>query len=890
MTDKEVVKFFARAEDAIILCYNLAKKKVVYAFYSNIDLVSDNPITIDEYYDLISEKVDIIIDKEKFLSNFHNIVLSKDFFDFPDVFKTKKNRPLKVNIRGGKLDSNNILINIIREKEIEDEKQDALTKCVPYSYFEEQIDDLIKNGTPFISGIIDIDNFKDFNAKYNHTLGDIVLIQTASIMNQICGTNGLVCRQGGDEFLFYYKIDNDYDKVHKFLTDFKIKIEKSINEIINVPDKLTITIGSSRFPLDGDNFNLLLIKNKAALIRGKKKARNCFIIYLEEKCGYVDEKTVFDKTIDSNDGSANISILSGVLEVLNTDFPMKKRIEDSMGLIGSFYYLDRIILTHVDPKNNQITDITAWYNPRTKKAEYKYSSKNISLWKSIYKDSNLLVINSQEEGEKLIIKDILAASNITACVAIELRHENRLYGQIRFEMTSINRHWLSSDISSFVLIGKMLSLKIDKEYTDRAHYKQMYFDSITNIFNLQKFLIEGELFVKNNNFPIYSVLDIGIYEFTSILNIYGSKTIEKLLKIIAEFLLRFDETDIIFGKTSNNRFSILFPGKDVNKINETFNQLKKFVKEKFKLESGDVLLQAGLYINEANVPLTEALDKAVIARKSNQNFEDVIVFSNKLYEKEIMRIELESHIETALENDEFVLYLQPKIDTKTKKVAGAEALSRWNYNFEKIIYPNDFIPVLEKNGYISRMDFIVFEKVCALQKRLQEEGYELLPISVNVSRSISNFKLYLKELEKIRSKYDISAKFIEIEITEGMYSANNLVIKNFISDLHAIGYKVSMDDFGSGYSNIIALAQLNFDIIKFDKSFLTNPSDEKETLIISSMTNLVKNLNMKVLCEGVETEEYDKYLTEIGCDYIQGYYYDKPLPVEAFEKKYIINK
>ena len=139
----------------------------------------------------------------------------------------------------------------------------------------------------------------------------------------------------------------------------------------------------------------------------------------------------------------------------------------------------------------------------------------------------------------------------------------------------------------------------------------------------------------------------------------------------------------------------------------------------------------------------------------------------------------------------------------------------------------------------------------------------------------------------IRKNYNVNPCYIEIEITEGMYSKDNVAIENFIDKLHSVGYKVSMDDFGSGNSNISTLSQLTFDTIKFDKAFFNDIDNLKEKMIIDTMTKLVKGMNMKVVCEGVETLEYVKYLKEIGADYIQGYYYDKPLAMLDFEKKYL---
>ena len=240
----------------------------------------------------------------------------------------------------------------------------------------------------------------------------------------------------------------------------------------------------------------------------------------------------------------------------------------------------------------------------------------------------------------------------------------------------------------------------------------------------------------------------------------------------------------------------------------------------------------------------------------------------------------------AKEKGEFLLYLQPKFDTKRNVLVGAEALTRWNYNFEKILTPNLFIPLFEENGFITELDYQVFENVCKFQRMILNEKKKPVVISVNVSRYQSDFDEYIERIESIRKKYRISSSLIEIEITEGMYTDNVVTISKFIDDLHKLGYHISMDDFGSGYSNLASLASLNFDIIKLDKGFCSDVSNKKETAILSFIMQLAKKLKMKVLCEGVETQEYSDYLKSIGCTLIQGYLFDKPMISTDFKTKY----
>ena len=243
-------------------------------------------------------------------------------------------------------------------------------------------------------------------------------------------------------------------------------------------------------------------------------------------------------------------------------------------------------------------------------------------------------------------------------------------------------------------------------------------------------------------------------------------------------------------------------------------------------------------------------------------------------------------LDEALENNEFLLYLQPKISTSSGKLVGAEALTRWKYMHEKILFPDQFISLFEEQGVIEKLDFLVFKNVCRYQKSLIDNGLTPVPISVNVSRYISDFDKYLLTLEEIRKEYQINSSLIEVEITEGMYYENSLIISDFINKLHNIGYKVSMDDFGAGYSNLVSMAKLKFDVIKFDRSFCLDLDNSNVRIMLDKLIELIKTLKMSTICEGVETKENVEYLTKIGCDSIQGYYYSKPIPWEDFKKKY----
>ena len=230
-------------------------------------------------------------------------------------------------------------------------------------------------------------------------------------------------------------------------------------------------------------------------------------------------------------------------------------------------------------------------------------------------------------------------------------------------------------------------------------------------------------------------------------------------------------------------------------------------------------------------------------------------------------------------------YYQPKYDVKTNKPVGAEALARWIHPTKGFISPGVFIPIFEKNGFISKLDFYIWECVCKQLKEWKDKGVPLFPVSVNVSR----VNLYNPNLSKIiielTKKYDVDPKYFNIEITASVYTDDNVMIDDITSQLRNNGFTILMDDFGSGYSSLNVLKDVQVDMLKMDMMFMFKAKyDGRAETIISSVIRMAKWLNIPVIAEGVDRAEQVEFLKSVGCDYIQGFYYSKPLPAADYEK------
>ena len=281
------------------------------------------------------------------------------------------------------------------------------------------------------------------------------------------------------------------------------------------------------------------------------------------------------------------------------------------------------------------------------------------------------------------------------------------------------------------------------------------------------------------------------------------------------------------------------------------------------------------------------LDRATLAAKCVKSNSRI---SYAYYSDEIRRaVETEQRItnemNSALANDQFVVHLQPKYSLQTNTPVGAEALVRWIHPQRGMVSPGEFIPVFEKNGFITKLDYCVWEKTCKLLRRWIDEGKPLLPISVNVSRVNLYNPMLVDNICELVEKYNIPPRLLNLELTESAYTDNPDVMRLAMEKFQQKGFVIMMDDFGTGYSSLNILKDIAVDVLKIDMRFLAKSHIAgRGESIIASIVRMSKWLKIPTVAEGVETAEQVEFLRSIGCEYVQGFYFSKPLPVEDCEK------
>ena len=334
---------------------------------------------------------------------------------------------------------------------------------------------------------------------------------------------------------------------------------------------------------------------------------------------------------------------------------------------------------------------------------------------------------------------------------------------------------------------------------------------------------------------------------------------------------------------------------DANLSNEDFrnliDQINKDREREFREKYLNSRLQfcTGISITDKNSRSLEAetaVSNANLARKVAKEMEHdcCVLFDQSMMEGIRREVEITSGIPKALEHKEFQVYFQPKMETDTMELIGAEALVRWQKPDGDFIYPDEFIPLIERSGQIVDVDYYVYREVFQFLAERIKAGKKVVPISLNVSRMHLNKMHILEYVRELLEEFQIPCSLVEFELTESIYLENTERALELVEGLHKMGIKVSMDDFGSGYSSLNLLSKLPIDIIKLDRVFLKEGElQESDRIIISCVVDMANRLKITSLCEGVETLEQSNYLKEVGCQMQQGFYFSRPIPQEVFE-------
>ena len=392
----------------------------------------------------------------------------------------------------------------------------------------------------------------------------------------------------------------------------------------------------------------------------------------------------------------------------------------------------------------------------------------------------------------------------------------------------------------------------------------------------------------------YAFAHFDIKQFRVINEAYGHIAANKVLSNIVKAM---KEADFIYasGRCHNDNFAMLL--KDMPEP-ELKQKLQDFFEANSVLEEDPnykIYYKCGVVsMRRAMLSGNRVADAAKMAQAlcTNRNGTEIVFYTDKMHDDLSWTNYIKAYVETAIEQDEFVIYLQPKFDIDSEMIKGAEALIRWNYKNNGLLPPYRFIPYFEKDGTIAKIDDLVLKKICESMERWKKEGKPLYPVSVNLSRSRMYDENLIDKLVGIVDSYGVDHHLIDFELTESATYDNTEHMLSVLQELRDRGFKISMDDFGTGYSSLSLMTQMPIDTLKIDKSFVDTIAGDTERnediIVLRHIITLAKELGFVCLAEGAERRIQVDRLRDLGCEIIQGYYYSKPIPIKEYEEKYLL--
>lgn len=416
-------------------------------------------------------------------------------------------------------------------------------------------------------------------------------------------------------------------------------------------------------------------------------------------------------------------------------------------------------------------------------------------------------------------------------------------------------------------------------------------DSLTGLYNRESFFKKAEETIHKDPQKKRYMVCTNIKNFKLTNDLFGKEMGDRVLMDQAKLLMLAKYDECIYGRIAGDKFAMLIPKENFNPqlAVQNTSKLQYLINDtNYKLH-----VSIGAYeIQDSGERAQVMCDKANMAIESMQGDYSRVVayYDEKMLGKMVQEKNVLSEFDHALETNQFCMYLQPQIKN-TGELSGAEAIVRWRHPAKGILMPADFIEIIEKRGYIYKLDRYMWEQAAAKLCDWKKRGINNINISVNVSTKDFYYIDLYKAFTGLAEKYDIAPDLFNIEITETAFVGDMKMHLAVIKKLREYGFHIEIDDFGSGYSSLNMLKDIEVDILKIDMAFLEETiTTERTRIIIKSVIAMAKELGMEVITEGVRNEEHVTFLKEAGCDIFQGFYFDRPISVEEFEKQYGLDK
>lgn len=808
---------------------------------------------------------------------------------FAKTIYDEKDKPEKVYGRFTMVDHQDEYQNALLQRM----KRDSLTGL----YNNDTISTFIKEGIKHVDSsqenyliVLDVSEIKRVYGKEDKILSNAILCTLTDEL-QIQFEESQIGRIGEDEIVIF---------VERMSLDEILKIRKNLNNHIqriyhvngNSSEFLT-NMGLTKVNKDSD-YDMLLLEARSALYFGAQAGRFCVYhkneIPLLEQCDITpiqEENVKFSQGVDGD-------LVLFAIELFEKVKDVKSVLKGMSDKICKFYKLQDVV--YINPLKEGVYTTYHWGNKGRNEFEKTFVDTKEGEWDCLlygHDDSGISILREKDINRK---KDTDGRS----ILSIKLDDKKDLRYMFFIDRMQ-DRTWEKEQHSlrrlAWIMHNRFMKMERDRKDEERIVY-EIEHDSKTGIYNYTKFLFVAEIRRRENWKKKYAIIYSDFSNFQFLNETYGYAIGDRVLIDFARALQEKYPDRVLFSRVTSDHFISMH---EFVNLEETLREYEMFCEEfcksvNKKYSMSNLHLVSGVSIvDDLKEKIAIFVDNANIARKAakKNNISCCTIFSKGMRLSSQKEMELIANMNSALENGEFKMYLQPKMDLKTGKIAGAEALVRWIKEDGTMIYPDEFIPIFEKNGLITKLDFEMLRQVLVFQKSIIDAKQDVIPISVNFSRRHQENPKFVEVICKMLQEYQVPTKYVEVEVTESIFMNDFSVLNNNIIKLKQKGIMISIDDFGSGYSSLNVLSRVTVDVIKVDREFLWNGPKEGKTInneFLKMMFSMIKLLGFHILAEGVETKEQEEILKEAGCQYAQGYLYAKPLPLEKFNEFYQKNK
>lgn len=761
---------------------------------------------------------------------------------------------------------------VMNEKIKKPAEIDVLTNVYNHMAFEEICARSIrscKSNALFL--MLDIDDFKMINDTQGHAVGDLVLNQTGAVLNEVIGNRGVVGRLGGDEFAAYVWNFSDRSEMEEFCGRLNRKLKSIIFDM-----EYSASMGVSILGSRSMNFQDLYFEADQAVYEAKRKGKNRIIFYqdVEQAIGQQAKSREFRPTVKASGNAKDIL----------------ERLQQCLDLVGSESYdngVSSVLFSLVEFFDADYVSLV--YGQKGNLCSFKESHKEsaremASRMRKLFDSEELKpminfvvnvgevrvenVISLQESHKKLY--ELLTAERIWSMAASAIAEQDDracalfvLNPRKHFEETALLRM-----VGSYLHLRIIQDQLVEKQEYDRTH------DKLTGLWNRASYS-QWTKQNKNSVFESYGVITTDVIHLADINKQFGYYNGNKKLVEVADVLkktcgsyqsFRYDEDEmlVICPNITKSDMELL-----VGKLRQQLNTLEVGVAIGYSW-SANPRIRA--QITEAEVVMNN--DKLTLMHGSD--------LTNRMEQSVI------DEVTDLMNRGHYLVYLQPKVNIHTGRTEGAEALIRQLDDELGIVGPGVFIPILERYNLVHMIDLYVLEQVFMYQQEQIALGHRTVPISVNFSKMTIIYPELVEHVKALTEKYPVSTGLIHIEVTETIGDMDHVVIEDVANSLKKLGFRLSMDDFGSHYSNLSVLIQYDFDSAKIDRSMVMEiTKSQKSRIVLDYMTSLINDLGIHCIVEGIETKEQVDILKNTKAEMIQGFYFGKPVPKEEFYEAFM---